>query len=206
LDACPYDAALSLALKADIIFSPYNYVVDPIIRRIMKLNSQLPNSLLIFDEAHNIESTCRESVSFNLQRKDIEITRQELTEAVKLFDVLFHTVEVYREKKLSEAQLKDQNNGLKRNNSVHQANQNDKENKQSPETTPAMTHVQEAQNYLDLKIPKWAQRFDVELFIDGIASIIIRSNIKSTNCIRQPKRSLDLKIKSKIINQITKRQ
>ncbi|KAA6389650.1 MAG: putative Fanconi anemia group J protein [Streblomastix strix] len=176
LDACPYDAALSLALKADIIFSPYNYIFDPIIRRIMKLDTLLPNSLIIFDEAHNIEQICRESVSYNFQLEDIEITRQELTEAVKQIDVLFHTVELYREKKLTEAQLKDQNNTLKGENNVYQANGNDRENKQPPETTPVMTHVQEAQNYLDLKIPKWAQKFDVELFIDGIASIII-SNI-----------------------------
>nr|XP_033199258.1 Fanconi anemia group J protein homolog [Bombus vancouverensis nearcticus] len=61
---CPYFAARSLAEHADIIFCPYNYIVDPDIRESMQLD--VTGHVIILDEAHNIEDICREvaSVSF----------------------------------------------------------------------------------------------------------------------------------------------
>ncbi|XP_050595699.1 Fanconi anemia group J protein homolog isoform X1 [Bombus affinis] len=61
---CPYFAARSLMEQADIIFCPYNYIVDPDIRESMQLD--VAGHVIILDEAHNIEDICREvaSVSF----------------------------------------------------------------------------------------------------------------------------------------------
>jgi putative ubiquitin-RnfH superfamily antitoxin RatB of RatAB toxin-antitoxin module len=58
---CPYYLSQALAAKADLVFAPYNYILDPAIRSAMGIN--LANSVVILDEAHNIEDVLRESGS-----------------------------------------------------------------------------------------------------------------------------------------------
>ena len=48
---------LHLAGEADLVFCPYNYLIDPVIRKSMDVN--IDNAVLIFDEAHNIEDNAR---------------------------------------------------------------------------------------------------------------------------------------------------
>lgn len=67
---CPYFGCRSLQEEADITFCPYNYLLDPKIRK--SLNINLKNSIIIFDEAHNIEDICRESASFLLDSRQID--------------------------------------------------------------------------------------------------------------------------------------
>lgn len=43
---------------------PYNYILTPTIRK--KLPLTIENSILIFDEAHNLERSCEEIMSFKL--------------------------------------------------------------------------------------------------------------------------------------------
>ncbi|CAM9721761.1 unnamed protein product, partial [Choristocarpus tenellus] len=62
--ACPYYAARESLYNADLVFCPYNYLVDPVVRDIMGIS--LKNSVVIFDEAHNLESAAREAASANL--------------------------------------------------------------------------------------------------------------------------------------------
>jgi len=50
---CPYYMSRHMASDADIIFGPYNYFLDPVIRRSMGID--LEDAVIIFDEAHNIE-------------------------------------------------------------------------------------------------------------------------------------------------------
>uniref|UniRef100_A0A0N5C376 DNA helicase n=1 Tax=Strongyloides papillosus TaxID=174720 RepID=A0A0N5C376_STREA len=67
---CPYFAATTYLRKdADIIFCPFNYIIDPIIRD--TANIDVDNSIVILDEAHNIESFCRSSSSFSFTEKEI---------------------------------------------------------------------------------------------------------------------------------------
>ncbi|CEF65228.1 Fanconi anemia group J protein [Strongyloides ratti] len=67
---CPHFAASTfLRNDANIIFCPFNYIVDPIIRDTANIN--LKNSIVILDEAHNIESFCRSSSSFDFTEKEI---------------------------------------------------------------------------------------------------------------------------------------
>ena len=49
---CPYFAMKDRAAGADIIFMPYNYLIDEKIRENFDVNFE--NSIIIFDEAHNI--------------------------------------------------------------------------------------------------------------------------------------------------------
>lgn len=58
---CPYFAARNLMPEADIIFCPYNYLIDPNIRKSMQIS--LKDEIVILDEAHNIEDICRDSAS-----------------------------------------------------------------------------------------------------------------------------------------------
>lgn len=45
------------AEEAELVFTPYNYLLDPVIRAAMKVD--IRHAVLIFDEAHNIEDICR---------------------------------------------------------------------------------------------------------------------------------------------------
>ena len=50
--ACPYYLAQELKHDAELIFLPYNYLVDRSSRR--ALNIDLRDAVVIFDEAHNL--------------------------------------------------------------------------------------------------------------------------------------------------------
>ncbi|XP_069035422.1 regulator of telomere elongation helicase 1 isoform X3 [Lepisosteus oculatus] len=79
---CPYYLSRSLKQQADIIFTPYNYLLDPKSRRAH--NIDLKGAVVIFDEAHNVEKMCEESTSFDLTPYDlatgIEAVNQVLVE------------------------------------------------------------------------------------------------------------------------------
>ena len=72
---CPYYVSKNMAKNAELIFAPYNYVIDPTIRDQMNIN--LKNSILIVDEAHNIEQTCRDAATLNLKYDDL-VTHENL--------------------------------------------------------------------------------------------------------------------------------
>lgn len=55
--ACPYFLSRTWLEGAALVLTPYNYLLDPVVRSAMKINVR--NAVLIFDEAHNIEDTCR---------------------------------------------------------------------------------------------------------------------------------------------------
>lgn len=52
-ELCPFYYARELQHSAEVLFVPYNYLIDPNARR--ALNIDLASDVLIFDEAHNIE-------------------------------------------------------------------------------------------------------------------------------------------------------
>ncbi|KAM9296534.1 regulator of telomere elongation helicase 1 [Gastrophryne carolinensis] len=67
--ACPYYLSRNLKQHADIIFMPYNYLLDTKIRKAH--NIDLKGTVVIFDEAHNVERMCEESASFDLSPYDL---------------------------------------------------------------------------------------------------------------------------------------
>ncbi|XP_074079656.1 Fanconi anemia group J protein [Macrotis lagotis] len=74
--ACPYYAARELMLDADIVFCPYNYLLDSQIRESMDIN--LKEQIIILDEAHNIEDCARESASYSVTEIQLRFARDEL--------------------------------------------------------------------------------------------------------------------------------
>lgn len=68
---CPYYASRLIKNKASVVFTPYNYILDPTIRRMQSLD--LRNAVIIFDEGHNIEKMCEESVSTELKSETLAI-------------------------------------------------------------------------------------------------------------------------------------
>uniref|UniRef100_A0A8C5HBJ2 Regulator of telomere elongation helicase 1 n=1 Tax=Gouania willdenowi TaxID=441366 RepID=A0A8C5HBJ2_GOUWI len=69
LKVCPYYLSISLKQQADVIFMPYNYMLDPKSRKAH--NIDLNGAVVIFDEAHNVEKTCEQSTSFDLTPYDL---------------------------------------------------------------------------------------------------------------------------------------
>lgn len=61
---CPYFLSKELKQNADIIFMPYNYLLDPKSRRSQGIDLQ--NSVVLLDEAHNIEKICEEAASLQV--------------------------------------------------------------------------------------------------------------------------------------------
>uniref|UniRef100_A0A8C4ED68 DNA 5'-3' helicase n=1 Tax=Dicentrarchus labrax TaxID=13489 RepID=A0A8C4ED68_DICLA len=76
LRSCSYYAARELRQEASIIFCPYNYLLDPMIRESMEID--LAGQILVLDEAHNIEDCARESASFTLDHNSLLMSKDEL--------------------------------------------------------------------------------------------------------------------------------
>jgi Rad3-related DNA helicase len=55
--ACPYFMARQLSGNAQLVFCPYTYLLDPLVRAAMEVDVE--GAVLIFDEAHNIEDVAR---------------------------------------------------------------------------------------------------------------------------------------------------
>lgn len=69
---CPYYASRALAESAEIIFLPYNYLISSEIRKASDID--LSGSIVIIDEAHNIESSAMDSGS-------VEVSERQLADA-----------------------------------------------------------------------------------------------------------------------------
>ena len=75
IKCCPYFAVRELRTAAQLIICPYNYLVDPKIRKSMEIS--LKNQIVVIDEAHNIEDSARDAVSGSFNIDDIGIAMQE---------------------------------------------------------------------------------------------------------------------------------
>ncbi|XP_069948696.1 Fanconi anemia group J protein homolog isoform X4 [Cherax quadricarinatus] len=82
IKACPYYVARSLMATAEIIFCPYNYLIDPLIRESMDIS--LCGQVVVLDEAHNIEDSAREAASCTLTQDEILTAKNELDKMVEL--------------------------------------------------------------------------------------------------------------------------
>ncbi|KAH8416818.1 hypothetical protein KR222_005993 [Zaprionus bogoriensis] len=83
LKMCPYYASKELVNNADITFMPYNYLLDPKARKANKI--ELNNTIVILDEAHNIEKICEESASVQIKSSDVAMAIEDVTHIMKLF-------------------------------------------------------------------------------------------------------------------------
>ncbi|XP_017781258.1 PREDICTED: regulator of telomere elongation helicase 1 homolog isoform X2 [Nicrophorus vespilloides] len=79
---CPYYMSKELQQKANIIFMPYNYLLDARVRK--SIGVELTNNIVILDEAHNIERICEDSASLQIKSTDIVLSIEGVTEAMKV--------------------------------------------------------------------------------------------------------------------------
>ena len=75
---CPYFFERDKSIHSDLIFLPYNYIFDRDIKK--KMNIQMKNSILIVDEAHNLQDICNDSVSKDIDSIMIEEVLKDLKE------------------------------------------------------------------------------------------------------------------------------
>ncbi|XP_017136485.1 regulator of telomere elongation helicase 1 homolog [Drosophila miranda] len=83
LKMCPYYGSKELVAQADITFMPYNYLLDPKARKANKI--ELGNTIIILDEAHNIEKICEESASVQIRSSDVAMAIEDVTHIMKVF-------------------------------------------------------------------------------------------------------------------------
>lgn len=83
LNCCPYYLAKELKQDADIIFMPYNYILDPKSRKANGV--ELLNNIIILDEAHNVEKMCEESASLQIRTTDVALCIDEITYIMRSF-------------------------------------------------------------------------------------------------------------------------
>lgn len=67
---CPYFANKDRISGADIVFMPYNYLIDEKIRE--NFDIRYENACIIFDEAHNVAQCAEDVTSFELKSKLLE--------------------------------------------------------------------------------------------------------------------------------------
>lgn len=69
LKCCPYFLSKELKQSADITFMPYNYLLDPKTRKSQGIDLQ--GNIVLLDEAHNVEKTCEEAASLQVNKRRI---------------------------------------------------------------------------------------------------------------------------------------
>lgn len=77
LKCCPYFVSRELIPNADIVFMPYNYLLDPKARKANKV--ELANTVIILDEAHNVEKMCEDSASVDLASSEVATCIDDVT-------------------------------------------------------------------------------------------------------------------------------
>lgn len=73
---CPYYATKIRAGAADLIFMPYNYLIDEKIRNRMDIDWN--RAIIIFDEAHNIAQATEDVTSFDLTLETLQACESEI--------------------------------------------------------------------------------------------------------------------------------
>lgn len=73
---CPYYASNKLRKDAEIIFLPYNYLIDPKIRD--NCSIELKNAIVILDEAHNVETACEDNACASINTSDLVAASEDL--------------------------------------------------------------------------------------------------------------------------------
>ncbi|KAK7270944.1 hypothetical protein RJT34_26480 [Clitoria ternatea] len=75
---CPYYLARHMVQFANVVVYSYQYLLDPKVAGIISKEMQ-KESVVVFDEAHNIDNVCIEALSVSVRRQTIEGARRNLT-------------------------------------------------------------------------------------------------------------------------------
>jgi Fanconi anemia group J protein len=79
--ACPYYAVRELKIAAQLVICPYNYLVEPGIRRAMEIS--LKDQVVVLDEAHNIEDSARDAASGTFELEAVTAAMQDCERMVE---------------------------------------------------------------------------------------------------------------------------
>ena len=66
VDVCPYHFSIYVANKVDLLLCPYNYLLSNHVRNRTKIN--VKGKVVVFDEAHNMETFAEDANSFKLDK------------------------------------------------------------------------------------------------------------------------------------------
>ncbi len=80
-NGCPYYASTELYKQASVIFCPYSYIVDKTVRDAAGIN--IKGDIVVFDEAHNIETYARDSASFTVNVADLRQVIDDFAELIQ---------------------------------------------------------------------------------------------------------------------------
>lgn len=70
---CPYFLAKHMIREANVIVCNYPYVIDSRVSSVIYDKNKLgKNAIVVFDEAHNIDNICVDSMSFKLNKGVLE--------------------------------------------------------------------------------------------------------------------------------------
>jgi len=83
---CPFYYTRSLVEDADLVLVPYNYLFDKDARTTTLSDIPWDNAVVIFDEAHNLESFASDSASFDISSKDVAGCMSEIDKALNLHE------------------------------------------------------------------------------------------------------------------------
>jgi DNA excision repair protein ERCC-2 len=75
---CPYFLARKAVTHANVIIYSYHYLLDPKIAELVS-KDLARQSIVVFDEAHNIDNVCTESLSIDLTRPTLDASARSLT-------------------------------------------------------------------------------------------------------------------------------
>jgi len=78
---CPYFHSREFSASADIVFLPYNYLLDSAIRKTVRI--EWDKCIVIFDEAHNLERVAADAASFTLSSTDLALCIQEVQNVLR---------------------------------------------------------------------------------------------------------------------------
>ncbi|TKY57576.1 Fanconi anemia group J protein-like [Spatholobus suberectus] len=73
---CSYYAARSMSDDAQLVFCPYSYIINPVIRAAMDVD--IKEAIVILDEAHNIEDIARDAGSVDIDEDVLDKLQMEL--------------------------------------------------------------------------------------------------------------------------------
>ena len=126
-EGCPYLASKTMLEDADYVFAPYNYIIDAGIRSAMNINLQ--NSIVIIDEAHNMEDICRDAASAEIGGDTLRTAVFQLMElsksgnpAFKAFLQLLSRLETWM-KSMEDIIPSDSSNNINKNNFMKEQNE-----------------------------------------------------------------------------------
>lgn len=69
---CPYFLARKCLTYAHVVIYSYHYLLDPKIADLVSAQITLPDTIVIFDEAHNIDQVCIDGLSVRITRRTID--------------------------------------------------------------------------------------------------------------------------------------